>query len=567
MTIAVNDKTGEVLQLQNNQWVPATIAQNDKGDRLVLDEGQWKQVPTTKPKEPPKRAPREFSPGILGGLQRLSASLEAPLPSSFGPRFAGGLQNLPEGFAQSLALTTEGSPLFPQVQPGTAEGITETFGQRRQALREQFPGTAGEIGEIAGEIAPAFLVNPQSAARTLTQRMGLGARIGGLFGAGQLTEPTQQAKGTSVLKGAGLGATVPVVTGGLARTIRPQTRPQVTQLMEEGVTPTPGQILGGGFQRAEEGLTSVPFVGDVIRAGQRRAVSEFNTAAMNRALEPIGKALPKGSAGREAVTKASELISNAYDDIFSKLKTVEADDIFIRQIGLIGRAGQRMSSDQARMLENIIKRDVTDRFVNGKVSGRLFKKIYSKLGMHVRRFGKSENPDHQMLSEAIVATQDALKRAVARASPEASASLRKADRAFANMVRVENAAGRIGAKEGIFTPAQLRAAVRTTDTSGRHRAFARGQALMQDLAESGESVLGATVPDSGTPFRSLMATGLPGLISTAATSPLAPMFTPAGQRAMASILTQRPETAGLLAGSLRATSPRLSAIAGLLGEE
>ena len=169
MTIAVNEKTGEVLQLQGGQWVPAQIAENDKGDRLVLDEGQWKSVPKAKAPSP---APREFQPGLRGGIQRLGAMLESPLETgapSFGPRFAGGLQNVPEGVAQTLAMTAEQLPeAISPIRPGTAAGITETFEKRRQALREQFPGLSGTFGEIGGELTSA-LAAPQQAGRTALQ--------------------------------------------------------------------------------------------------------------------------------------------------------------------------------------------------------------------------------------------------------------------------------------------------------------------------------------------------------------------------------------------------------------
>lgn len=565
MTIAVNEKTGEVLQLQNGQWLPAQIAENDKGDRLVLDEGQWKSVPKA---EAPRPAPREFQPGLRGGIQRLGAMLESPLETgapSFGPRFAGGLQNIPEGIAQTLAMTAEQLPeAISPIQPGTAAGITETFQKRRQGLREQFPGVSGTAGEITGELTSA-LAAPQQAARGLLGRMGQGARVGGLFGAGQLTAPTQEAKGQAVLTGAGFGAATPVALAGAGRLIRPRTRPEVTRLMEEGVTPTPGQILGPQFKRAEEGLTSVPFVGDAIRSAQRRAVTEFNTAALNRALAPIGQSLPKGSAGREAVETAGRMISQRYDDIFDKLKTVQADDVFANDINKARQLMETASADQVRAFENILKRDVVDRFTDEKVTGRLFKRMYSKLGMQIRKFGKSQNPDHQTLAEALGEVQGALKQAVSRSSAEASSSLKQADFAFANLVRVEGAAGRIGSKEGVFSPAQLRAAVRSLDPSVRHRTFARGGALMQDLAETGESVLGATVPDSGTPFRSLMATGPAGLLSTAVASPLAPLYTKSGQDLMAYLLTRRPEQAGLLAELLQSQAPRAAAATGLLG--
>ena len=71
------------------------------------------------------------------------------------------------------------------------------------------------------------------------------------------------------------------------------------------------------------------------------------------------------------------------------------------------------------------------------------------------------------------------------------------------LMRVENAAGRTGAHEGIFSPAQLKAAARQMDSSLRKRGFAQGKANMQDTAEAARGVLGSTVPDSGTPFRAL----------------------------------------------------------------
>lgn len=568
MTIAVNEETGEVLQLQGGQWVPAKIAENDKGDRLVLDEGQWK--PISKPERTQKKAPAPS----LGTLQGLSQMLESPLQRfapSFGPRFAGGLQNVPEGIAQTIAMTAEQLPeAISPVPPGTAAGITETFQKRRQALREQFPGTSGTAGEIGGELMSA-LAAPQQAAKGLLARMGQGGRIGGVFGAGQLTEPTQEAKGRAIATGTGFGAVTPLLLAGGGRMIRPQTSPQVKSLMEEGITPTPGQILGPQFKRAEEGLTSVPFVGDLIRSAQRRAVGEFNTAAMNRALAPIGKSLPKGSAGREAVEKTGDLISDYYDDIFSGLKRINADDVFSNEISQSSQIMATASADKLRAFENIIKRDVLDKFVDGKASGRNFKRIYSKLGMHIRRFGKSQNPDDQILAEALGEIQGALKRTLTRSNPDAINPLKQADFAWANLVRLENAAGRTGAKEGVFSPAQLRAAVRAMDPSVRHRAFARGNALMQDFAETGESILGATVPDSGTPFRSLMSTGFLtnpfGLVGLATTAPLAPLYTKPGQSLMSYLMTRRPEQAGLLAELLQSQTPRAAAAAGLLGAQ
>ena len=84
---------------------------------------------------------------------------------------------------------------------------------------------------------------------------------------------------------------------------------------------------------------------------------------------------------------------------------------------------------------------------------------------------------------------------------------------------------------------------------------------MQDLAESGVDVLGKKVPDSGTPFRSLMATGPLGLGMGVATSPLGLLYTPWGQQAATSLFARRPEAAAPLASAWR-TMGSLSPVAG-----
>jgi hypothetical protein len=74
-------------------------------------------------------------------------------------------------------------------------------------------------------------------------------------------------------------------------------------------------------------------------------------------------------------------------------------------------------------------------------------------------------------------------------------------------------------EEGIFTPAQLEAAVRQTDRSARKGAFARGAAPMQELSGTATSVLGSKVPDSGTAAR-----GMTGALLTGGATYVDPMM-------------------------------------------
>ena len=137
------------------------------------------------------------------------------------------------------------------------------------------------------------------------------------------------------------------------------------------------------------------------------------------------------------------------------------------------------------------------------MTGETMKQVDSELGRIARGYMKSEAFDSRELGRAVRAVQDALRGVVKRSNPALKKELERIDSGYAMLMRVENAAGRTGAHEGVFSPAQLKAAARQMDSSLRKRGFAQGKANMQDTAEAAQGVLGSTVPDSGTPFRAL----------------------------------------------------------------
>lgn len=521
-----------------------------------------------------RQQPAPEQPKIQGGIK------DSPVGG-----FLRGLRDIPDAGAQLLtrgleAVAPAGSG-FESWARGEREKVEGINKAAEQDYRKNWRGGVDpglDVGRIGGNIAamaPLAGIIPGAGAAKLGTRMASGAVTGASAGALQPTNTdsgefwSEKAKQTSL--GGILGGLAPAVLGGISRVVKPNTSDDVAALMREGVTPTPGQILGGVAKRAEEGLTSVPLVGDTIKSAQRRSVEDLNRAAFNRVLSPIGKSLPKGAqAGRETVAKVGDMVTQAYDDLLPKLN-IQADKQFADDIVGLRNLANNMPDPQARQFNNILKSDVLSKFEkSGKMMGETMKEVESKLGRYIRQYGKSENPDHRLMSDAFREAQSALRKMVERANPEYSGELQKVNKAYANLLRVENAAGRIGAKEGVFSPAQLKGATRAMDSSLRKRAFARGDALMQDLAESGENVLGATVPDSGTPFRALMSAGPLGLFSTLATAPAALPYTKTGQKALATILAKRPEIAGELAQLIRSLGPAASLSApaayGLLGE-
>lgn len=437
------------------------------------------------------------------------------------------------------------------------------------------------VGQLVGAIPDAQVeARKQRDAPLMDSGM---ARAGHLTGALASFLPTALIPGAntasgSALIGAGIGAVQPIgkddsrltntATGALGGYVgskiggmlNPQTSPQVQALMKEGVTPTPGQILGGGARRFEEAVKSQPFLGDMIKGAEDRATVQFNKAAINRALAPIGKKI--NDVGRDAVEEAYNIISKQYDDVLPKLN-LSQDKQFVNKMNeLVGMAADGLPEPQAQRFFNIVKRQIVDKFTSsGKMSGQTLKEVESDLGTEAMGYLKDQTFDNRKLGAAIRQTQTLLRELAQRTNPQYASELAKLNKAFANYMRIEGAAGRIGSDSGVFTPAQLQSVVRQLDPSKGKRAFAQGNALMQDLSEAGKEVLSNRLPNSGTADR-LLANG--GALLNPLTYPGAGVgvmaYNPASQWALAQALTRRPETVRQV-GRMLQKSPYVSALA------
>jgi hypothetical protein len=365
-----------------------------------------------------------------------------------------------------------------------------------------------------------------------------------------------------------------LVTKPVASIISPKVAPEVKTLMNEGVTPTTGQILGGGFQRLEEGLSSVPLVGDFIKNAQLRAVEDLNKAAFNRALKPIGKELPKDITGREAVQFADDALGNAYQKLLPKM-TVQADTTFTTGLSNLKQAVDSGAINQTTkdFFNKWIDNNVNNKFQGqGAITGETLKGIQENFRVKINELSASTLNDERVIAGALKQAQDEFRQLVTRSNPNYAKELNAINTGYANFKRVQNAASKLGAEEGIFSPAQLQNAVRAMDKSKDKARFAEGKALMQDLSESGKTVLGSKVPDSGTPYRTMAAilasggagvSGYPGIAAGLAASPI--MYSSGGQKMMAALLAKRPAGAQNFAEQVR--NNQQARLAALLGAQ
>jgi hypothetical protein len=401
--------------------------------------------------------------------------------------------------------------------------------------------------------------------KTLPARAAIGAATGASYGALQpVTENTDEfwgEKGKQTALGAAVGAIAPVLLSGAARVISPKAsvNPQLKALRTEGVKPTVGQALGGKMAAAEEKLQSVPLMGDMISRARGQTLEMFNNAAINRAVAPIGGKVE--GAGQEAVRKAGDMLSQYYDDALGQVKHVKFDARFDAEVMQLRGMAQNMVPSMRSKFDHVIKNIVGGRMgPQRSMLGDVYKSVDSEVGKIASKYGKSSVASEQELGDALAQFQNLLKQQMMRSNPSVATKLKAADTGWANLVRIEQAAKSAKNAEGVFTPAQLNAAIQSMDDSVRGRSVSRGTALMQDLGIAGQKVLGSKVPDSGTATR-LMLGG--GAIGSAVINPAIPAGLAAGgslytrpvQNALVRLIADRPQSAVNVAQFVRSLSP------------
>ncbi len=401
------------------------------------------------------------------------------------------------GFADEIAAAAD-------TLTGLGQGQTyeENLAAQRQRDIQSNPALR-LAGNVPGAIATGVMA---PVPRTMGGALGLGAGLGGVagFGSGEGGfGPRMEEAAKAGAIGAGLGGAMQ----GLGRVISPQSSPAAQDLIEAGVRPTPGQALGGGLGRAEEKLVSAPFLGSAIIGARQRALESFNRSVINRAIAPAGLKVADDVpvAGRQAYTQAADALGNAYESLFSRVKTVPFDDPFARSLNTtLTEAKNTLSPQLFGTFANQVKKIYSPGKMKGSMTGRDLHSFVSDLKSRARNYQSKGTAAERELgdsfNELVDVFDDLLQRNM---SPDDAAQLANLRRAYANFMPVEGAVSRLGSAEGVFTPEALRSAVRATDSSLRKRQFARGGALMQEMAEQGVDVLGNEVPNSGTVERVL----------------------------------------------------------------
>lgn len=481
-----------------------------------------------------------------------------------------GAADAPIGAMQLAANVLPDSTGIPQKVNERVSRLEEGYQQqRKEAGSEGFD--AWRIGGNVVGTAPMVSAKVPAA---MWAKLLRGGATGAAFGAAQpvANEDFWGEKGKQTAVGTIGGAVGVPISSAIARLVRPATDPAARKLIDEGMTLTPGQALGGSFRRTEDAMTSVPVVGDFIRNAKNRTLEDFNRAAYGRALRSIGKSADDLPAGPEGVLAVKRALGEAYDDLLPKM-TWKADGPFVQGINNLRGLASSLPEREAKQFEAILTKNLQQMSQGGTMDGQTFKLVEGNLGKEAKGFIGATDGYQKKLGEALLEAQSLFKEALSRSNPKYADELAKINEGYANYVRIRGAAASAGDKSSGFTPAQLAAAVRAQDKSTGKGATATSQALMQDLTDAGRSILPSTVSDSGSPLRHAIQLAIPGGIAGAAIPGAAPIagtaagagalmtlpYTKYGQKLAQLLLAKRPRGADAAADLLRQGGPLLGA--------
>lgn len=333
------------------------------------------------------------------------------------------------------------------------------------------------------------------------------------------------------LLGAIAGATLGVlgnkagqgIAKGLGSAVSGVTNPVANRLNAAGIPLTLGQAvsqsgrLGALVKGAEDKFSSIPVVGDLIKARRTEGLKAYNQAEFNRGLAPIdGSVSATGPAG---VDQAFEATGNAYRSATAGVD-IPLDQQFAADLGAAMQTGRNLPGSMGEEFGYTMNNRVRPELDSGNITGESYQAIMQGLNRDKAAF--SGQPRGYDFGQAVSGVQDATKGLMQRGGgADVVSSLQKADAAYRNAKILQDAVNRArnGSRSGevnIFTPSHV---LDAAAASGRRFGGSQGTSRMpfRGLAEDAQAVLPSQVPDSGTAGR-LAAMVLPGALAGGAAS-------------------------------------------------
>ena len=399
---------------------------------------------------------------------------------------------------------------------------------RRKLYAEEHPDAA-RVGETTGALGMAAVPGAGFVARApgLLSGVARGALASGLMGAANRAGEMEGEHSPGEYAGEmASGAALPAMIGGglplagsvAGRVVGPWMNQAARYLHDRGVQLTPGQVIGPGVSRMEEGLNSVPFLGNMLRRRRAEGTDTFNRAAWTETLDQLpgpatGKTLaPDIDMGHEAAAEVKDMFRRHYGAAVPRLRA-EADAPLTNEIA---RLSGRLPQSVRPQFAEAYRRHVTANMdaTTGRFSGRAIQDSLQGLRKEAQNLRTVRGNAYDVdLADALDGVRNAMEASAQRYSTVRNwNAFQRVNRAYRSYVPLRDAGSRLGTEGGlaaaetpgaggVFRPAQVLSAVRAADKSVAKNMYGLGDTPMQELAQTGKNVMGEQLRDSGTAER------------------------------------------------------------------
>lgn len=434
----------------------------------------------------------EYQPELGDNTRNLQANIDYYRKTKKDPRVGIERQFVPSestiGAAGDSSLGAFAAGGADQILLGT---VDELSGNREQTaavmrgLAEKYPLEYG-AGQLTGGITSSLL--PVGIASKFGRTGGgllEGVGLNAAYGAGS-AEPGQRMSNAIY---EGLMTPITNIFGnvvGKTVGLPLQGAPARVRLLADkyGINLTPGQMTGGGgFEQTVSGL---PIVGSQIRARRNETLDQFNLAAFDEGLKPIGARV--SAPGQTGIAEAQQAVEGAYRDALDGV-TLMPDTTFVQQVR--GPAYGKLS--KLRDVGPELQQEVDSIFTrhagpNGELSGEGLQMALQDL-QKLKTDYKTDTRWRTQIAPQLDEISDGYSGLLERQFPENFQKFKQANEAYRNVSILEKAVDT--ATDGdMFNPGKLRQATREGTTRfGGKKASARGDRPFNALVMSSLDVI------------------------------------------------------------------------------
>lgn len=523
-------------------------------ERLVSQDAMFSELPETE-------QIKVLNTLVSGGRKQPPVKTEAPssILKGITDPFTGAAQLIGKGL--SAAGISYGDTLADYYT-----NIEKEYSAQRQASGE----SGIDWGRIVGNvISPAnFAAGALGTATKFSKPIQ--AMIAGA-GAGAITpvegEDFTKEKTEQVVLGAALAPVGEMATRGIGRALSPNISPAEKTIRGLGVTPTPGQALGGQPKAFETFAQNLPLVGGEVSEAKTRNIVKFNQGVINNSLKKVGETLPDDLVGNDAIVYAANVKNNVYNNALkdTKLTVGIKDRAKMRSAVLNSKLFDESEVKKADKILDIIAFKKLPQGSNAEIDGEVFKSIDSELKSEVFSLKNSGDLSDRRVGLALENAQKYFREMFGKQNPEKSSLLRRADALDRDLRVLQTAAASSGAEKGVFTPKQYQTAVRQADKTRGKVSYARGKANGQELAQAGMEILGEEADAIlqgriGAQVAGGLTISTNPLIGAAIGSAIKAGYSPAGLRVIDAMVAKRPQFAITLGELIKRNSAGLGGI-------